>query len=247
MTGRLIALEGIDRSGRSTHAALLEAHLRHRGHGVARTSLGSSVLSAAALRRAKRHRRPDPVEIALLSAADLAERLDRVVEPALRAGLVVVADRWVHTPIARAEVRGLDRAWLDALFSFAPGPDLLVVLDVDPAESLARRDEPDAYEAGLDLRLSADLRESYRIFQGRLADWFDREARATAAHRLRAAQPVGRVQARLEAAVDRVLRTGSPGRGSPVRGSPGRPSPGRQSPGRAARAAAPGAAGRPAT
>lgn len=205
MTGKLIVLEGIDRSGRSTHASLLESHLRHRGRGVTRTSLGASLLSADSLRRAKRGRRPDPVEIALLSAADLAERIDQVIEPALRAGLVVVADRWTQTPTARAEVRGVDRAWLDGLFSFAPAPDLVALLDVDAATSLARRGEPDPYEAGIDLQLSPDLRESYRLFQARLAAWFDREATRAGFLRLSAASSVERVEARLERAVDRLL------------------------------------------
>lgn len=204
-SGLLVVLEGIDRSGRSTHAGLLEAHIRHHGRGVTRTSLGSSVLSADALRRAKRGRRPDPIEIALLSAADLAERVERVVDPALRAGLVVVADRWTWTPIARAELRGVDRDWLDRLFSFAPSPDLVALLDLDPEASLARRDVPDPYEAGLDLRLADDLRESYRLFGARLAGWFDRERRAHAWMRVPASEPVGRVEARLEAAVDRLV------------------------------------------
>jgi dTMP kinase len=208
--GRLVVLEGIDRSGRSTHAGLLEAHLRHHGRGATRTSLGSSVLSADALRRAKRGRRPDPVEIALLSAADLAERVERVVDPALRAGLVVVADRWTWTPIARAELRGVDRDWLDRLFSFAPAPDLVALLDLDPDASLARRDAPDPYEAGLDLHLADDLRESYRLFGTRLAGWFDAESRRRGWLRVPADEPVDRVEARLEAAVDRL--TGVPGR-----------------------------------
>jgi len=202
--GLLMVLEGIDRSGRSTHAGLLEAHLRHRGRGVTRTSLGSSVLSADALRRAKRGRRPDPVEIALLSAADLAERIERVVQPALRAGLVVVADRWTSTPTARAELRGVEREWLDRLFTFAPTPDLVVLLDLDPDVSLARRDDPDPYEAGLDLHLADDLRDSYRLFGTRLAAWFDAEARRRRWVRVAADAPIGRVQARVETAADRL-------------------------------------------
>jgi len=211
--GFLIVLEGIDRSGRSTHAGLLEAHLRHHGRGVTRTSLGSSVLSADALRRAKRGRRPDPVEIALLSAADLAERVERVVDPALRAGLVVVADRWTGTPIARAELRGVDRNWLDRLFSFAPSPDLVALLDLDPEASLARRGEPDPYEAGLDLHLADDLRESYRLFGARLAGWFEAESRRRGWLRVPASGPVDRVEARLEAAADRIVGLIGSGRG----------------------------------
>jgi dTMP kinase len=118
--------------------------------------------------------------MALLSAADLAERVEQVVLPALRAGLVVIADRYRWTPMARAEARGVDGRWLDDLFAFVPPPDAVLFLEVDAQTSLIRRDlDPDPYEAGLDLGLSADLRESYRLFQERLAACFDRYATET--------------------------------------------------------------------
>jgi dTMP kinase len=175
--GVLVVLEGIDRSGRSTHARLLEEHLRYAGMGVARTSLASATLTGGSIRTAKRDGRADPVEIALLYAADLAERLDQVIAPSLRAGLVVIADRYRWTPMARAEARGVDAAWLAALFDFAPRPDAVLYLDIDPDASLARRSgEPDPFEAGADLGLAADRRESYRLFQARLAACFERYA-----------------------------------------------------------------------
>ena len=175
--GVLFVLEGIDRSGRSTHASRLEAHIRYTGRGVARTSLATSLLSGDRIRAAKRDRRTDPSGMALLYAADLAERVEQVVLPSLRAGLVVIADRYCWTPMARAEARGVNAAWLDALFSFLPPPDGVLFLDVDAETSLVRRtDEPDPYEAGLDLGLAADVRESYRLFQARLYACFDRYA-----------------------------------------------------------------------
>ena len=204
--GVLVVLEGIDRSGRSTHVRRLEEHLRYTGRGVTRTSLASSSLSGDLIRGAKRDRRADPTETALLYAADLAERIEQVVVPSLRAGLVVIADRYCWTPMARAEARSVDAAWLDALFSFVPPPDAVLLLDVDADASLARRaDDPDPYEAGLDLGLSADVRESYRLFQTRLYACFDRWAGPAAFTRIPATGPVEAVGQRVLRAADAVL------------------------------------------
>ena len=174
LPGVFIVLEGTDRAGRSTHARRLEQHLRYHGRGVTRTSLATSVLAAEPIRAAKHARRLDPVEAVLLYAADLAERIEQVILPSLQAGLVVLADRYVYTPMARAEIRGVDPDWLDRLFAFAPPPDLTVLLDVDPATALARRRRhgPQRYEAGMDLGLSTDTLESFRLFQDRLHRWF---------------------------------------------------------------------------
>jgi dTMP kinase len=175
--GVLLVLEGIDRSGRSTQARRLEAHLRFTGHGVTRSSLGGSVLAGGELQAARRDRWADPVHIALLSAADLAERVDTEIVPSLRAGLVVLADRYCWTPMARAEARGVDADWLARLYSFAPRPDAILYLDVSPDTSLHRRTRaPDPYEAGIDAGLSDDLLTSYRLFQSRLHDCFERFA-----------------------------------------------------------------------
>jgi dTMP kinase len=204
--GVLFVLEGIDRSGRSTHIRRLEEHLRYAGHGVTRTSLASSMLSGDRIRRAKRDRRADPTETTLLYAADLAERIEQVVMPALRAGLVVVADRYCWTPMARAEARGVDAAWLDGLFGFVPPPDAVLFLDVGAEASLARHpDDPDPYEAGLDVGLSADLRESYRLFADRLYACFDRYAGPAGFTRIRAAGSIEEVGQRVLRAADAVL------------------------------------------
>ena len=205
-SGVLLVLEGIDRSGRSTHARLLEAHLRHGGRGVARTSLTSSLLAADVIRRARRDGRAEPIGMALLSAADLAERVEQVVLPALRAGLVVIADRYCWTPMVRAEARGVDAGWLDDLFSFVPPPDAVLFLEVDAQTSLIRRDhDPDPYEAGLDLGLSADVRESYRLFQERLAACFDRYAAQADFIRIDAAGTTDDVGPSVVRAADAVL------------------------------------------
>jgi dTMP kinase len=147
--------------------------------------------------------------MALLYAADLAERIEQVVEPALRAGLIVLADRYRWTPMARAAARGVDVAWLEALFAFAPTPDLVLWLDVDVRTSLHRRDvDPDAFEAGLDLGLSADTRESYALYQSRLAAAFADFATRDGFVRIPADGPPDVVEPMIEAMVDALLEGG---------------------------------------
>jgi dTMP kinase len=207
MAGVLIVLEGTDRSGRSTHVRRLEQHLRYRGRGVTRTSLATSLLAADPIRAAKEQRRMDPVETVLLYAADLAERIEQVIVPSLRAGLVVLADRYVYTLMARAETRGVDGAWLERLFSFAPPPDLTLLLDVDPTTALARQGHhaPDRYEAGMDLDLSRDAAQSFRIFQARLHDWFEDHAAAYRFQPIDARGEPDAVAALIEPVVDRLV------------------------------------------
>lgn len=205
--GLFIVLEGTDRAGRSTHVRRLEQQLRYRGRGVTRTSLATSILTARAIRSAKRERRMDPVETALLYAADLAERIEQVILPSLRAGLVVLADRYVYTPMARAATRGVDPAWLDWLFSFAPAPDLTLLLEVDAETALARqgRQRLDRYEAGMDLGLSSDALESFRLFQDRLHAWFELHAGRYNFTRIEARGTPDAVAARIEPVLDAFL------------------------------------------
>ena len=205
--GLFVVLEGTDRAGRSTHVRRLEQHLRYRGRGVTRTSLATSLLTAKAIRAAKRERRTDPVETVLLYAADLAERIEQVILPSLRAGLVVLADRYVYTPMARAATRGVDPAWLDRLFSFAPAPDLTLLLDVDAQTALARqgRHGPGRYEAGMDLGLSSDALESFRLFQDRLHAWFEAHAAPYNFTRIEARGTPDAVAALIEPVVDTFL------------------------------------------
>ncbi len=206
LPGTLVVLEGIDGSGRSTHARMLEDRLRYQGRGVTRTSLATSATAAEPIRRARRNPRIGPLGTALLYAADLAERTEQVVLPALRAGLVVIADRYAYTPMARAEARGVDRAWLEATFGFVVAPDLVILLDVDPETALARRTaELDPYEAGSDLHLAADLRESFRLFQARLDACLRRSGERFGFTVISGSGAIGPVERRLERAVENVL------------------------------------------
>ena len=208
--GIFIVLEGTDRAGRSTHVRLLEQHLRYRGRGVTRTSLATSILATEPIRLAKRERRMDPLETVLLYAADLAERIEQVIMPALQAGLVVLADRYVYTPMARAATRGVDPDWLDSLFGFAPPPDITLLLEVDAATAIARhRELPDRYEAGMDLGLSSDTLESFGLFQDRLHAWFEREATRYGFDRIDARGAPETVAAQIEPKVEQLLEASS--------------------------------------
>lgn len=210
--GALLVLEGIDGSGRSTHARLLEDFLRYRGRAVTRTSLATSGLAGEPIRRAKRDRRAGPVETTLLYAADIAERNEQQIIPALRAGLVILADRYVYTPMARAEARGLDREWLRALFGFAIAPDGVLFLDADAATTIARREARplDPYEGGFDLNLSSDALEGYRLFQARLYACFLGYAEAFGFARVPATGSIAQVQRRLERAALAILDARAP-------------------------------------
>ena len=209
--GVLIVLEGIDRSGRSTHARRLEEHLRYLGRGVARTSLASSALSGDLIRAAKRDRHADPTEAALLYAADLAERVmtRSSLAPSLRGRNPWSSPhRYRWTPMARAEARGVDGEWLEAVFGFAPPPDAVLFLEVDAETSLARRvdDSGSAARGAARCRsLGRRARELPTLFQGRLCACFDRYAAAAGFTRIGAAAPVERVGRRVVRAADAVL------------------------------------------
>jgi len=167
--GRLIVLEGIDHAGRSTHAALLERYLRNTGHGVVRTSFGESAIAGEVLREAKRERGWDATAMVLLYAADLAERIEHVMRPALRAGLTVIADRYAYTPAARAVARGAAADWVESMFEFAPRPDLVLLLDLPASLAIARgRQDPAQKAESLDSAQAND----YRDFQAGVARWF---------------------------------------------------------------------------
>ena len=168
--GHLVVLEGVDKSGRSTHTRLLEERLRHGGYGVIRTSFVTSRLAAPRIRDVRRQADPDPVETFLLYAADLTERIEQVILPSLRAGLVVLVDRYAYTPIARAAARGVDLAWLESILGFAPPPDLVCFLDVAPADALRRHREI------AEARLDAGGLDAYRQFQEGVYRVFDEAA-----------------------------------------------------------------------
>lgn len=178
--GRLLVFEGLDGSGKSTQAALLGKWLQSRGYRVFFTEWNSSDLTASVIRRGKKKGLLTPTTFSLLHATDFADRFERRMLPPLRAGYVVVSDRYAFTAFVRDAARGCAPAWVRNIYSFAPRPDRVFYFRVPVAVTLKRkiasRLKMNYYEAGMDMGLSDDLEESYVRFQTRLKREYDRLA-----------------------------------------------------------------------
>jgi dTMP kinase len=170
LPGRLIIVEGIDGSGKSTQLDLLRKWLVNQGYLVIFSEWNSSPIVKAITRVGKRRQLLSPMSFSLIHAADFASRTYSEILPALQSGAVVLADRYVYTAYARDAVRGVNRAWLRRLYSFAVPPTLAFYFDVPLDEAMRRisaaRPALKYYEAGLDLGLSRDPHESFDRFQG---------------------------------------------------------------------------------
>ncbi len=176
ISGRLIVIEGPDASGRSTQIELLTAKLEADGYGVMNTGLNRSDLISQGILEAKRNVSLGKRTLALFYAADFADQLEHKIIPALQAGYVVLADRYIYTLMARNTVRGIKRKWSSDLYSFALVPDMVFYVDVDPYTLVHRvftkRQSLDYYESGSDLGISDDMFESFIIYQQKLAKEF---------------------------------------------------------------------------
>jgi dTMP kinase len=175
--GKLIVVEGIDGSGKSTQMSLLSRWLRSQGYAVAFSEWNSSPLVRQTTRRGKKKEMFTPTTFSLIHATDFADRLESYILPLVKAGAVVCADRYAYTAFARDVARGVSRRWVRNLYRFAIKPDLCfyfrVPLDVALGRILGGRDALKYYEAGMDLGLARDVEESFRIFQGRILDEYD--------------------------------------------------------------------------
>jgi dTMP kinase len=175
--GRLITVEGIDGSGKSTQLLLLERWLSSRGFRVHFTEWNSSRLVRRSMKRGKKKDLLTPTTFSLLHAVDFADRLTYEIIPPLKAGMIVLADRYVYTAFGRDVARGVDARWVRAVYSFAPRPDLAlyfrVPIDVSLERLLAGRTKLKYHEAGMDVGLAADPAESFRLFQSRVLDIYD--------------------------------------------------------------------------
>ena len=176
--GRLIVVEGIDGSGKSTQIKLLHKWLEARGHQVVFTEWNSSDLVRQATKRGKKKNLLTPTTFSLLHATDFADRLTYRIVPYLKAGITVLADRYIYTAFARDIARGVDPRWARDLYSFAVKPDAAfyfrVPIEVAVERILSTRAKIKFYEAGMDLGLSPDAVESFRLFQGRVLEEYDR-------------------------------------------------------------------------
>lgn len=176
LPGTLICVEGIDGSGKSTQLALLKEWLTNTCGQVIFTEWNSSNLISSTTKRAKKKNLLSPRLFSILHAVDFADRLEQIIVPSLKAGFIVLADRYVYTAFARDSARGVDFNWVKNMYGFAVKPDLAVYFGVPVDISLDRicfNRAPKFYEAGMDLGLSSDPYESYKIFQGRVIDKYE--------------------------------------------------------------------------
>jgi dTMP kinase len=175
--GALIVVEGIDGSGKSTQLYLLKRWLEIGGYRLHFTEWNSSPLVKSATRRGKQRRLLTPTTFSLLHAADFADRCERQILPLLHGGYLVLADRYIYTAFARDVARNCSQRWLRNLYRFAPVPDITFYfrapLDVAVNRIMSGRPKLKHYEAGMDMNLSLDRAESFRIFQGRILAQYD--------------------------------------------------------------------------
>ena len=207
--GRLFVFEGLDGSGKSTQAALLGKWLGASGYRVFHTEWNSSELVSSTIKRGKKKGLLTPTTFSLMHAVDFADRFERTILPPLRAGYVVVCDRYSYTAFVRDAARGCDPQWVRTIYSFAPTPDIAfyfrVPVKITLERKLASRLKINYYEAGMDLGLSDDLHESYERFQGRIKSEYDRIALSDGMTVIDSTRTVEPIQDELRTAVRPIL------------------------------------------
>jgi dTMP kinase len=208
LSGWLIVIEGTDGVGRSTHISRLRQHLEQLGYAVAETGLSRSDLANRGLRIAKQGNTLGTNAFNLYYATDFADRLERQIIPALRAGFVMLTDRYVYSLIARAIVRGAHPDWIKRVFSFSLKPDAVFHLRIEVADLVPRVLEAggfDYWESGMDIPLGEDLYESFVEYQQRIITQLDSLGRDYGFQTLDATRPVDEVAEVLARRVEQLL------------------------------------------
>lgn len=208
LPGWLIVVEGTDGVGRTTHVNKLRTHLERLGYAVAETGFTRSDLASRGIHDAKMGNTLGANAFNLFYATDFADRLEQQIIPALRAGFVMITDRYIYSLIARAIVRGADSAWIKQVYSFALKPDAVFYLRID-VEGLVPRVLADGgfdyWESGMDVPMGEDLYDSFVHYQSRIIRELDGLARDYQFHTLDATRGVGDLTDELCARVTELL------------------------------------------
>jgi dTMP kinase len=209
-SGKLIVIEGTDGVGRSTHVDLLRTWLESAGHAVLDTGMTRSVLAGRGIKNARSGHTLGRLTMQLYYATDFADRLENQMLPALRAGFIVLTDRYIYSAIARAAVRGADPNWIRRIYGIALVPDAVFYLRLRSAGDLAARVLVsgrgfDFWESGMDLGLADDYYDSFVTYQNRLLREFDRMSREYGFNVVDASKPVKRVATSLRRAISRII------------------------------------------
>ncbi|HHX07934.1 MAG TPA: thymidylate kinase [Chloroflexi bacterium] len=176
--GKLIVVEGIDGSGKSTQIDLLFKWLLSKGYSVYFSEWNSSALVKSTTKTAKKGKSFTPATFSILHCTDFADRWENSIYPLLKAGVIVLADRYAFTAFARDVARGVDPQWVRDMYSFAIMPDAAlyfrVPLDIAVDRITGARAQLKYYEAGMDLNLSESYPESFKLFQGKILNEYDK-------------------------------------------------------------------------
>ncbi|HKI68364.1 MAG TPA: dTMP kinase [Verrucomicrobiae bacterium] len=209
LAGRLIVVEGADGSGRSTQIKMLVEWLEGSGHSTVQVGLKRSTLVSEELNRAQQGNILSHTTLSLFYATDFADQLENIILPALRAGQMVLADRYIYTLMARDLVRGMDLEWLKNLYGMALAPDAVFYLNVTPEELVQRTftkySALDFWESGMDLGLSRDMFDSFLKYQALMAQQFKLLQRSYGFHIIDGQRPVNTINTELRKKVGAVL------------------------------------------
>ena len=207
LKGKLIVLEGTDGVGRSTHISLLKQWLENHGHAVLDTGMTRSALAGKRLKQAKEGHTLGGITMSLFYATDFADRLENEIIPALRAGFIVLTDRYIYSLMARAIVRGADPEWLREVYGFALKPDAIFYLRLNTDDLVTRVLQSagsfDYWESGMDLHMGEDMYDSFVHYQRWLLSEFDKMVEIYGFEIVDASGPVEEVFPELR---DRVMR-----------------------------------------
>jgi dTMP kinase len=218
LPGKLIVIEGTDGVGRSTQINLLKPWLEQEGRAVLVTGMSRSTLAGRGIKRAKEGNTLGRITATLYYATDFADRLENEIVPALRAGFVVLTDRYIFSLIARALVRGIDPPWIRSLYNFALKPDAVFYLRIGVEDLIPRvvfSHGFDYWESGMDLHASEDMYESFCKYQGALMTQFDGLAEEYGFHVVDATKSIEAIFGQLRNGIQRVLKGGERSAASP--------------------------------
>src|SRR5512140_3814164 len=209
LAGKLIVVEGADGSGRSTQIEMLVEWLEGGGHATTQVGLKRSTLVSEELERAQEGNILSRTTLSLFYATDFADQHENIILPALKAGFVVLADRYIYTLMARDMVRGMDEAWLRNLYGLALEPDAVFYLNVSPEElvqrTFAKNAALDYWESGMDQGLSRDLFDSFMKYQTMMQQTFRHLQTTYGFTIVDGMRPAGAISADLQKKISAVL------------------------------------------
>jgi dTMP kinase len=214
LQGKLIVIEGPDAVGRSTQVRRLKPWLEEYGHAVLDTGMARSALAGKGIKEAKEGNTLGPITMTLYYATDFADRLENEIIPALRAGFVVLTDRYIFSIMARAIARGENRTWIERTAGFALVPHAVLYMRAEVKDLISRvvvgRGAFDYWESGLDLHFGRDMYESFVRYQSRLIQVFDNMAEPYDFQTIDASQSADRVFVSLQRAISKVVEMETP-------------------------------------